>query len=254
MKKENRPSGNRPSGYLHKIGPSWFLTHTVKKLVGGKIVDVRSKRKICSGSESEEFARAQADEFLANLKPEVQPDMTVQQYYDRFYRGDIMEFEKAASRAHQLYLMESHFLPAFSERKVAEIEHQDIQEWISMEARETLRIGGNGKKKVKPAIIRKGYSHKTCWHFRTAASRFFRRAKLNKAYFGDNPAEGVKLPQKKRVMKLNSLTVKQASDLIAAMPSSAHQPAREMTMCSIMFIARRSRTVGPPLSFIEFNG
>jgi integrase len=233
-----RPSGSRPSGYLHTVGPSWFLTHTVKKLVEGKIADVRVKKRLGSTSQfDEDQAREVADEFLANLKPEVQPDMTVQQYYERFYRQDIMALDKAASRAHQLYLMESHILPAFGERKIAEIEHRDIQEFINLKAKVVIQIDQKGG-------TRKGYSHKTCWHFRTGLSRLFRNAKLNKAYWGENPAQDVKLPQKKKVMKLHSLTVRQASDLIAAMPSTAQHPAREMAMCSIMLSLGEAELLG----------
>src|SRR5262249_30299770 len=68
----------------------------------------------------------------------------------------------------------------------------------------------------------------TVKHVRNTISALFRHAKLKRAYHGDNPVFGVRLPDMQR-KETYSLSFEQGRNVLAAIPS----PAREMALLSM---------------------
>jgi len=76
--------------------------------------------------------------------------------------------------------------------------------------------------------LKGGYSTQTVKHVRNTISAVFRHAKLKRAYHGDNPVLGVRLPEMQR-KETHSLTFEQGRNVISVIPS----PAREMALLSM---------------------
>jgi integrase len=74
-----------------------------------------------------------------------------------------------------------------------------------------------------------GYSVQTAVHVRNALSAVFNHAKLKRAYSGDNPAQGVRMPEMKR-RESHALTFEQARMLLDRLRS----PSKEMALLSMM--------------------
>jgi integrase len=219
----------RPNGFVQQIGPSWYLTYSVNALgPNGTIIRKRRKVRLDTTSRlSEADAREKADEFLADLKPDVDPSMTLAQFVDGVYRPAHIAFLKHSSNRHLSYLLAHHILPAWGLRPIASITEDEVQELITLKSTTPYKVG----KVTKP-----GYSSKTCQLLRTAISGLFRFAIHKRAYFKQNPATWVRLPEAKRVHPKRALTVEQAGALIRALPS----PAKEMVLIGITTSMGRS--------------
>ena len=76
--------------------------------------------------------------------------------------------------------------------------------------------------------IEAGYSVQTAVHIRNAISAVFNHAKLKRAFHGDNPVEGVRLPEMERKEK-HSLTFEQGRALLEVLS----YPVREMALVSM---------------------
>jgi len=73
-----------------------------------------------------------------------------------------------------------------------------------------------------------GYSVQTLVHIRNTVSAVFNHAKLKRAYTGDNPAQGVRLPEMQR-RESHALSFSQGHELLLRLPS----PARDMALLSM---------------------
>ena len=72
------------------------------------------------------------------------------------------------------------------------------------------------------------YSVQTAVHIRNAISAVFNHAKLKRAYSGDNPTQGVRLPEMQR-KESHALSFDQGRDVLARLPS----PVGEMALLSM---------------------
>jgi integrase len=232
MKKSKKEG--RPNGYIQRVGPTWYLTYSQNAL-GAKNEIVRTRRKQRLGTTSqlsEEDARRAADEFLADLNPRVVPAMTLQEFADRIYRPLHIEFLKDSGQRHLGYLLKKHILPAWGSRRLTSIMHDDVQELISLKAKTAFKIGKSDRKQ--------GYSSKTCQLLRSAISGLFACAIRKNAYFKQNPAIGVRLPESCRVFPKRALTFEQGSALVQALPS----PAKEMVLIGMTTSMGRAELLG----------
>ena len=85
--------------------------------------------------------------------------------------------------------------------------------------------------KSRPSVkgkIESGYSVQTAVHIRNVVSAVFNHAKLKRAYAGDNPVIGVRLPEMER-KPTNALSFDQGRVLLEALPT----PARQMALLSM---------------------
>jgi integrase len=105
--------------------------------------------------------------------------------------------------------LNKHVIPGIGEKRLRDVNNDDIQALVKMK-------------------IEKGYSVQTAVHIRNAVSAVFNHAKLKRAYTGDNPAEGVRLPEMSR-KETHALTFEQGRDVLRKLPS----PVQEMALLSM---------------------
>jgi len=145
---------------------------------------------------------------------------------------------KKAGQKHSGYLLRQHLLPYFGHQKIQNIEHQQVQEFFDLKSKQLIKVPGRGEVR---------YSSATLSQVRTEMSLIMKAAKVDKAYFGENPCLGVRLPKAQPVLKLTALSPDQASRLLAALPTGADgvsQPAREMSMLSILLAVGEAELLG----------
>src|SRR5262249_17735002 len=92
-------------------------------------------------------------------------------------------------------------------------------------------------------------SGETALHIRNVISAVFRHAKLKRAYCGDNPVVGVRLPEMQR-KEAHSLTFEQGKRVIAAIPS----PAREMALLSMTTSLNVAEMLGLRWKWVNLGG
>ena len=100
-------------------------------------------------------------------------------------------------------------IPAISEMRLRDVTNDHIQALV----------------KTK---IERGYSVQTAVHIRNAVSAVFNHAKLKRAYAGDNPAIGVRVPEMTR-KETHALSFETGRAVLAGLPS----PVREMALLSM---------------------
>ena len=110
---------------------------------------------------------------------------------------------------HYGYIFSSHFIPALGEMRLRDLTSDHVQALVK-------------------AKIEAGYSVQTAVHIRNTISAVFNHAKLKRAYVGDNPVKGVRLPEM-RAKETRALAFEQGKAIIEALPS----PVREMACLSM---------------------
>ena len=83
--------------------------------------------------------------------------------------------------------------------------------------------------------IEAGYSVQTAVHIRNAISAVFNHARLKRAYSGDNPAQGVRMPEMLR-RDAHSLSFQTGRDLLAVLPPTVRAMAL-LSMTTSMNVA-----------------
>lgn len=202
-------------GRLHKQGKGWYLAYREDALdENGKLVRIRRNRKIADAKEvSKREAQRIADELLTSVNSQAQQPyslLTVKQFVETRFIPDVVWSRKHAGRKHYDYVLRNHVLPAIGDMKLREVLNDHVQELV--------------RRKIEA-----GYSTQTAVHIRNTISAVFNHAKLKRAYQGDNPAQGVRMPEMKR-KEAHALSFDQARQLHADLA----RPVQEMTMLSMM--------------------
>ena len=201
-------------GCVHKQGNAWYLAFREDALDAvGKIVRVRRNQKIADAKEvSKREAQRIAREILNQVDEQAQRPMslvTVRDFIETRFKTDVIWALKHAGQKHYKYILDRHVLPAMGDVRLRDLTTDHVQ-----------------------ALVRKkyedGYSVQTVVHIRNAVSAVFNHAKLKRAYHGDNPAQGVRMPEMQR-KETHALSFSLGNDLLSRFPS----PVREMALLSM---------------------
>ena len=201
--------------YVHKQGSSWYVAYREDALdANGRIVRVRRNRKIANAKEvTKREAQRIADEWLRSVNAQSQQPcslLTVEQFVNARFIPDVVWSRKHAGRKHYDYVLGNHVLPALGEMKLRDVTNDHVQELV--------------RRKIEA-----GYSAQTAVHIRNTISAVFNHVKLKRAYQGDNPAQGVRMPEMKR-KEAHALRFEQARELLSGLKS----PTKEMALTSML--------------------
>jgi integrase len=202
------------TGHLHRQGGKWYLAYREDALDAyGKIIRVRRNQPIASAKEvSKREAQRMARDILNRVDEQAQRPaslVTVREFIEGRFKPDVIWALKHAGQKHYGYVLNKHVMPAIGGMRLRDVSSDDIQALVK------LKIEGC-------------YSVQTAVHIRNAVSAVFNHAKLKRAYVGDNPAVGVRVPEMTR-KESHSLTFNQGRAILAALPS----PVREMALLSM---------------------
>jgi integrase len=201
-------------GHVHRQGNAWYLAFREDALdAEGKIVRVRRNQKIADAKEvTKREAQRLAREILTTVDERAQRPMslvTVREFIETRFKTDVIWALKHAGQKHYGYVLDKHILPAMGDVRLRDVSTDHVQ-----------------------ALVRKkfeaGYSVQTVVHIRNGISAVFSHAKLKGAYQGDNPAQGIRLPEMQR-KETRALSFAQGRDLLGSLPS----PVREMALLSM---------------------
>lgn len=174
-------------GFLYRRGPSWFLQYRVDT----DEVDERGKfkRKVLTsyvapaagpGKVSRREAGAIAhEEYLAKLDQVSrcpQSMKTVAQFVKERFEPDVVWSCKPSGQEHYRNMIKNHVLPALGTIRLRDVKPQDVQDLIR-------------------AKLASGAAVQTAKHVKNTVRAIFRHAKRLKAFAGDLPTEGVRLPK-----------------------------------------------------------
>jgi integrase len=194
----------------------WYIAFREDALdADGKIVRIRRKVRVGSAKEfSRREAQRIADEQILSLvnSQAVQPAslLTVKQFVDSSFRPQHVWALKHAGKLHYKYFLDKHVLPALGEMRLRDVTSEQVQALIRLK-------------------VESGLSVQTARHIRNVISAVFNHAKRRKAFHGDNPAWGVRMPEMQRKER-HALGFTQASALVEALST----PAKEMVLLSIV--------------------
>jgi hypothetical protein len=108
-------------------------------------------------------------------------------------------------------------IPALGEIRLRDVTSDHIQALVKMK-------------------IEAGYSVQTAVHIRNAVSAVFNHAKLKRAYHGDNPALGIRLPEMQR-RETHALSFEMGRDLLAILKTVVRTMAL-LSMTTSMNVAK----------------
>lgn len=201
-------------GYVHKQGTSWYLAYREDALdADRKIIRVRRNLKIADAKEaSKREAQRIAREILGSADERAQRPMslaTVGEFIEVRFKTDVIWSLKHAGRKHYDYILDKHVLPALGNVRLRDVSTDHVQALVK-------------------AKFENGYSVQTLVHIRNTVSAVFNHAKLKRTYSGDNPAQGVRLPEMQR-RESHALSFGQGHELLLRLSS----PARDMALLSM---------------------
>ncbi len=222
-------------GYVHRQGDAWYVAFREDALdADGKLVRVRRNQHIANAKEvSKREAQRIAREVLSKVDEQAQRPLslvTVEQFIESRFNPDVIWALKAAGKKHYRYLLDKHILPAIGSRRLRDVSNDDVQALVRMK-------------------IEGGYSVQTAVHIRNAISAVFNHAKLKRAFHGDNPVEGVRLPEMQRREK-HSLSFDQGRRVLVALPF----PVREMTLLSMTTSLNVAEMLGLRRKWVNLTG
>jgi len=134
---------------------------------------------------------------------------TVGEFIETRFKTDVIWSLKRAGRLHYAYILDKHILPAMGDLRLRDVSTDNLQALM--------------KRKFED-----GYSVQTVVHIRNAVSAVFNHAKLKRAYSGDNPVRGVRLPEMQR-RDAHALSFLQGREVLTRFAS----PVREMALLSM---------------------
>ena len=201
-------------GYVHRQGSWWYVAFREDALdKEGKLVRVRRNQRIADAKEvSKREAQRIARDILNRVDEQAQQPAslaTVQEFIENRFEPDVIWALKPAGKKHYNYILNKHVIPGIGDLRLRNVTNDDIQALVKLK-------------------IEKGYSVQTAVHIRNAVSAVFNHAKLKRAYSGDNPAVGVRVPEMTR-KETQSLSFEAGRAVLAILPS----PVREMALLSI---------------------
>jgi integrase len=190
-------------GYVHRQGTAWYLAFREDALdENGKIVRVRRNQRIADAKEvSKREAQRIAREILSRVDENAQRPaslLTVAEFIESRFRVEVIWALKHAGKKHYGYILDKHVIPALGLNRLRDVNSDHVQALVR-------------------AKIEAGYSVQTATHIRNAVSAVFNHAKLKRAYHGDNPVIGVRMPEMQR-KESHALSFQMGRDLLLLLP------------------------------------
>ncbi len=191
------------NGHLPKQGNAWYLAYREDALdQEGKIIRVRRNQRIADAKEvSKREAQRIANEILTSIDEQAQKPhslMTVAEFIEARLKPDVVSALKHAGQKPYDYILTKHVVPAIGEFRLRNITSDEVQALVKMK-------------------IEAGYSVQTAVHIRNAVSAVFNHAKSKRAYHGDNPVCGVRLPEMQR-KETHALSFEVGREVLSILP------------------------------------
>ena len=174
-----------------------------------------------------------AEEFLRPLnqgKVLPQSTITFREFVERYYYANALPTLKPSTQRRYRQTLNHHLLPAFGKARLCDITSLDMQQFVlnKMEA---------------------GLSWECGSHFRNLISAVFTAAKQWNYFSGDNPARGVRLPEKKAVREKPILTPDQIQGILGTL----REPARMIFLVGILTGMRIGEILGLRWRDVDFS-
>jgi len=197
-------------GYVHKQGNAWYVAYREDALDSeGKIVRVRRKQRIADAKEvSKREAQRITREILTRVDEQAQRPLslvTVGEFIEGRFKPDVVWALKHAGQKHYDYILSKHVVPAIGDLRLRDVTSDEVQALV--------------RKKIEA-----GYSVQTAVHIRNVISAVFNHAKLKRAYYGDNPALGVRMPEMQR-KETHALSFEMGRKLLMLLPPTVRAMA-----------------------------
>lgn len=191
-------------GHIHRQGNAWYLAFREDALDEcGNVVRVRRNERIADAKEvSKREAQRIARAILIRVDEQAQRPsslVTMSEFIKGRFEPDVVWALKHAGKKHYEYILGKHVIPAIGDLRLRDVSSDQVQALLKMK-------------------IVAGYSVQTAVHIRNAISSVFRHAKLKKAYYGDNPACGVRLPEMQR-RETHALSFQKGRELLILLPT-----------------------------------
>jgi hypothetical protein len=221
-------------GYVHQQGNSWYVAYREDALdEHGKIIRMRRNEKIANAKEvSKREAQRLAREILNRVDEQAQRPssmVTVEEFIENRFRPDVVWALKHSGKLHYQNMLK-HVMPAIGQMRVRDVNSDHVQRLVRMK-------------------IEAGLSVQTALHIKNVISAVFRHAKFKRAYYGDNPVMGVRLPEMQR-KETHSLTFEQGKRVITGIQS----PAREMALLSMTTSMNVAEMLGLRWKWVNLGG
>lgn len=189
------------NGYVFQRSGTWYLQywdgHTERKRKTVQLGPSEGRGKI-----NETQARRIAwDQHLSKLdQTNIYPGLrqTVENFVQTSFQPNIVQSLKKSGQLHYKNMLENHVLPAIGECKLCHLVPSDVQELVRLK-------------------LASGLAPQTVLHIKNTISAIFRHAKAMRAYSGDLPTEGVRLPPV-NAKERQALTWPQVQMLAAELP------------------------------------
>jgi integrase len=208
-KKMARRRGQQ-KGYVHKQGNAWYLAYREDGIdAEGKIVRIRRNQHIADAREvSKREAQRIAREILTKVDEQAQRPsslVSVGEFIEGRFRLDVVWALKHAGQKHYDYVLGKHVIPALGDYRLRDVTSDEVQALVKMK-------------------IEAGYSVQTAVHIRNTISAVFNHAKLKRAYYGDNPACGVRMPEM-QCKETHALSFELGRELLMLLPTAVRTMA-----------------------------
>ena len=157
---------------------------------------------------SKREAQRIAREILNRVDQQAQRPLslvTVADFIGGRFKPDVVWALKHAGQKHYDYILSKHVIPALGDLRLRDVTSDEVQALAKMK-------------------IEAGYSVQTAVHIRNAISAVFNHAKLKRAYFGDNPAKGIRMPEMVR-KEAHALSFEMGRELLLLLPPTVRTMA-----------------------------
>jgi integrase len=209
------------TGYVHRQGDVWYCAFREDALdEQGRPIRVRRNVPIANAKEeTKKQAQRAARTILATVDDHAVMPLsliTVREFIEKKFMIDVVWALKHAGKKHYEYILNKHVVPALGGSRLRDINTDHVQALV--------------KQKIEA-----GYSVQTAVHIRNAISAVFNHARLKRAYSGDNPAQGVRMPEMFR-RDAHALSFQMGRDLLAVLPPTVRTMAL-LSMTTSMNVA-----------------
>jgi integrase len=224
-------------GSIRKRGqrrPVWELLWW-EDVVGPDGRIVRRRKSVILGPAGQltlRQARKLAEEHLRPLNQgKILPQSTITfgEFVERYYVPHALPALKSSTRQRYRQTFKHHLLPAFGKWRLTDLSALAIQQYAL-------------------AKMDSGLSWEMASHFRNLISAVFSAAKQWGYFPGENPARGVRLPEKKAVREKHALTLEQIQRLLGTLAD----PARTIFLVGILTGMRIGEILGLRWQDVDF--
>lgn len=184
-----------------------------------------------------QFTRRQAwklaEEFLRPLNQgKITPHSTIlfQEFVERYFIPNAFPTLKLPTQIRYRRTLKNHLLPAFGEHRLCEIGTLDIQSFALKK-------------------LESGLGSASADLFKNLMSKIFATAKKWNYFAGDNPANGVELPEYKPVKQRHVLTAQQ----IPVLMDNLREPFHTMVLLAILTGLRVAEILGLRWEDVDFS-